>query len=518
VRASLRALAAPAVAALVAIAVHLPALRHPFVYDDIHLGDATPLRSLAGLGALLTSSTRPLTALTVALDRLVGGGGPLAFRVTSILLHAVAAALVVAVARALMPPARRHAPLAAGLLFASHPLTVEAVGYASARADLLVGVGLLAAMLAFLRLRRTNGSRGALVGCLAAIAFAGASKETGAAVPLVLFVADRALPSDDDASDAARRRRLLGFHLPMLLLLVGAAVWRISRHLTLEGGHAPDGAHFLSIANAVATYLRLALVPVGLSVYHADGAGPIATAVAIALTAALAAIVVGATRLPGWLRLGAAWFLLPLLPTALVKLGEAVAEHRAYAALPGVLLVIVAVSATAARTLPSTARAALVAIPLLASVALTIARHRVWDSPLALWADATSKAPSAWDPWYALGDAQRAAGDCASAIRSYDTAIALRPDRDTRAHQNRAICRVTLGDFAGAEADFAIVRARRPADATAAFNLAVVVERRGRVEEARALYDAALALDPKHAGARRGHDRLAAAREPSPPP
>src|SRR6185436_18692829 len=94
------------------------------------------------------------------------------FHVTNILLHALATGLVVRVALGWLPPA---GALASGVLFAVHPVHVEAVSNVVGRLELLVAVGLLAAVLAARRFRHEEDEKRARLwfgATLAAVAFA----------------------------------------------------------------------------------------------------------------------------------------------------------------------------------------------------------------------------------------------------------------------------------------------------------------------------------------------------------
>lgn len=82
-------------------------------------------------------SYRPLCVFTFRLNYLLGGFQPWGYHLVNVLLHCLATALVVRVARALLPPARTTLGSAiAGLTFASHPIHTEAVAGVVGRADL----------------------------------------------------------------------------------------------------------------------------------------------------------------------------------------------------------------------------------------------------------------------------------------------------------------------------------------------------------------------------------------------
>jgi hypothetical protein len=152
------------VAALAAALVYLPALRNRWALDDHAVIEDNPAAHSVR-GALDAAFSpywpykdgfsaglyRPLTTLSYAVDWSIAGDHPWWFHLTNILLHALATALVVLVAlRWLAPPAA----LAAGLVFATHAVHVEAVANVVGRAEILAAIGMLSALLAARRYRR----------------------------------------------------------------------------------------------------------------------------------------------------------------------------------------------------------------------------------------------------------------------------------------------------------------------------------------------------------------------------
>lgn len=156
-------------AAAVAACLYLPSLAYGLVFDDLALigGDGHPVP----LGGALPY--RPLRYASYLVDSALGGT-PAVYHAHNVVLHALASALVVALARRL--GASRPAALAGGLLLACHPLAVEAVAYVSGRRDLLcVALGLAAVRLHL---------SGRALAALGLVLLSAAAKESG----LLFFV------------------------------------------------------------------------------------------------------------------------------------------------------------------------------------------------------------------------------------------------------------------------------------------------------------------------------------------
>lgn len=195
---------------------------------------------------------RPLTILSYGLDWSLSGGAPWWFHLVNVLLHASATVLVVLVVSRWLPPI---GALVAGVIFGIHPVHVEAVANVVGRAELLVAVGILAAVLAARRYRQA-GSRGTRNGWLAAtfaaVLLALASKEHGAIAVAVLAL-DHALERDGKASPS----------VPLYVGVLAATAGWLFLWRGIAGGYVGGGQHAaffgLSWAGRVTTMLPVYL-------------------------------------------------------------------------------------------------------------------------------------------------------------------------------------------------------------------------------------------------------------------
>ena len=178
-----------------AVVLYLPSLRYGFVQDDRSIIVSNPAAHAIGraLGAFdepywpVESGAglyRPVTILSYAVDWTLAGGSPAWMHLVNALLHGFATLLFALVLARWLPPL---AAAGAGLLFAVHPVHVEAVANLVGRAELLAAIGILGAVLASRR-----GRWALAVGCAA---LAMLSKEHGVVVGVVLLL-DRWLQSE----------------------------------------------------------------------------------------------------------------------------------------------------------------------------------------------------------------------------------------------------------------------------------------------------------------------------------
>ncbi|MRR52806.1 MAG: hypothetical protein EG825_18200, partial [Rhodocyclaceae bacterium] len=178
-----------------------PVLQNGFVnWDDPAYITRNPLLHLP-LPELLRSAWstfplgnyHPLTTVGQALLHAVFGPSPLAFHLVSLLTHLCNLLLVYALLRRF--GCSVYAAGGATLLFAVHPLRVEAVAWASAQKDLWCTGFVLVALHAYLSYVRSDERRSKRYYglCLVAFALALLSKGTAMVLPLLLCLVDLAL-------------------------------------------------------------------------------------------------------------------------------------------------------------------------------------------------------------------------------------------------------------------------------------------------------------------------------------
>ena len=177
--------------------LHLPSLDHAPVLDDATLlSDAAAAESAGELfGRGLFGGVRgyggyyrPLTALSFRAEAALGVGLRGA-HVTNALLHALVAVAAFVLLRRLL--GGLFVPFASALLFAVHPVHVDAVDPVTGRGDLLAAAFLLLAWVAF-HVRRQGAPGGAIALAVSALLFAAGllSKESAAVLPALVVAGE----------------------------------------------------------------------------------------------------------------------------------------------------------------------------------------------------------------------------------------------------------------------------------------------------------------------------------------
>lgn len=440
-----------------AVLVYLNALENDFAYDDVPIIAENPrIHSLQTLPEALTAPYwpgplgkglglwRPATTGTFGLLWVLSDGTAVVYHLFNLLLHAAVTVLVVALAGALLPVS---AAFCAGLLFAVHPVHVEAVANVVGMAELLSAMAYLGACLIVLRAPdRTPCSL--LAGALALYALAFLAKESAVTLPGVVLLLD-ASRRDLDLKGLPRYLRLRAPLYAGMLTVAGLVL--VARHQVL--GHvarpfAPLGAHLLEeiprIWTVAATWphvFRLLFFPLDLSVEYGPAVVPLAfgwngsnlLGLGLVLGALVTALAVWRTgplgkdraspRALGW---GVVWFVLTLLPTSnlLFLSGILLSERTLYLPSVGFAVSMGWVFHRLAQTRP---RSALVlGMTLLALGALrTWTRTPVWRNNLEVFDTLVREHPEAGRSQWILGDVLVQTGRVSEGLRAYRVAIGL---------------------------------------------------------------------------------------------
>ncbi len=327
-----------AVVAGAAALLFLPTVRYGFVQDDRAIIASNPaVHSIpAALRAMdkaywpppsQAGLYRPLTILSYSVDWWLSGGRPGWLHAVNALLHAAAAVLVMLVLARWLPGA---AAVVAGLVFAVHPVHVEGVASLVSRAELLVAVAMLAAVLA--------ARRGWWVAALACAAVAMFSKEHGVITGVVILLDNWLQPADRRNWYPAR------FYAALGLLTAGYLLaWALAGRDAVADvappflGTGPGGRLAVALP-AVLRAARLLIWPLDLSADYGPQVIPVRGGVSAAAVAGV--LVVGSVLcLVFWCRrrsplvsFAAAVAALAYLPTSnlLFPSGVVLAERNLY--------------------------------------------------------------------------------------------------------------------------------------------------------------------------------------------
>ena len=506
-------LASTIVAAVTAL-VFSRSLGHGFLeWDDVRLLVENAAYRGFGWSELrwMSSSTllghyAPVTWLSFALDHALWGLNPRGFHLTNIVLHAATAGLVSSLAASLIARATawpvascRLGGLAAALLWALHPLRVEAVSWITGRRDVLSAVFLCVALGAwFTSADRQGVSRWRwLVAALAAYALALGSKSIVMVAPLAMVGLDvyplRRVPPDPRRWGARHLRAVWLEKVPFAVLAVlGAAVTAVA---------VPQGVGYTvltvrdwlgKLALNLALPLWKTIAPVQLSpLYELPqsvdlpsfrywGSGLLVLAVTVAVFRL-------ARRCPGapvaWV-----WYVVFLLPVSLIThAGPQITADR-YSYLPTLALFLpvgVAVAAGHARWSLDGDRVLGLGVLTLATglAALTWQQQAVWRDTRSLWEHAIRVAPDCAICQLNVGHIHLEAHRPEAALPYLEEALRLRPDRAVH-HRSLGIALEMLGQRGQAIDRYRQGLALIPGALSLRLSLASALLEVGRLDEA----------------------------------
>lgn len=424
-----------AVALYALFEVYGPALRGPFVFDDIYLpysnshAASIPLKTWLG--------GRPILGLSFWTDFHLWGSNTLPYHVTNLLLHFFAAIILFFIFKKLLAIAATPEPtltiLSAfgGALFLFHPIQTEVAAYVASRSEALSVLFFLAAFCVFLY-RRTaaiNWQDTALVLLLFLLAIG--SKEHTVTLPALLLLTDYFWNPGFSFSGIRANARL---YVPIACFgLAGAAmVFRYIASDPMIGFHIEGlgpGTYFLTECRAVFKYIQLFFVPVSQNIdYDFPLSHNLAEHGALIALAGLLLLAIAAflfRKLYPFAAYGFLAFLLLLSPTSsFVPINDVLVERRLY--LPLFALILVLFEPLRRLRIRSAYLAGGLAIVCCASAYATWERAHVWSSVTELFADAAAKSPEKARVHIGYANALYHQGRCREAITEYGAATPLK--------------------------------------------------------------------------------------------
>jgi hypothetical protein len=465
-RSGLRASLPAALAALAAIVVFACTLRGTYIYDDQFVVHSDPRISDPHLwGQFWTKPYmptdklyRPLVSMSFAIQYWLHGDRPLAFHLVNILLHAAVSGAVAELGRRL---AGFRAGLIAGLLFAIHPVHVEAVAGLVGRSELMCGLATIVGLCIFVGGPLTPKRMWALAGCCI---IAVLSKEQGLLFPLLLLAL---VPFRRLTIGTMDERRYLKPFVALLCYVLAAYIFL--RELTIGfwwdrqflewvlnpmvRSHGVD--RLLMPVVLVGRYLRLLVFPTHLSLdyggnaigWHASMSDPYLYLGFFAIVLWLAAAI--------WSIRGRRWAeLFCLLGFALAYgmignivalIGTIFAERLMYLPSAFFLLLI----GILARPLPLKVIAPLLALLIVSGAIRAESYAKLWNTPLALFQYCIASEPGSERVYELAYKVYSERGDWVSARREAGAAMAAVPESHD-AYQLCAEADLALGEVADA--------------------------------------------------------------------
>jgi tetratricopeptide (TPR) repeat protein len=441
--------------ALLGALVYANSLWNQFAFDDVLIVvENEGIQSLRTLPGALSvpywpdaygrelGLWRPMTTGAFGLLYALGGGSAVPYHVANVLGHAAASGIVVLLAAALMP---LSAALVAGLVFAVHPVHVEAVSNIVGFAEVLSTVAMLLACLLHVRPPARSSWKHALaLGALYAVAFG--AKESGVTLPALIFLLDASMRQLELRELGAYVRQRWRDYVVMATVAGALLVGRYAVLGSIASPFPPFGADLLAQVPRIWTlgevwshYVRLWVFPLDLYSDYSPNVIPVSLGwhtgniigvlVALAVMAAAWMAARRANRHASVLSvaivpLGVLWFVIAIAPTSnfFFLSGVTLAERTLYLPSVGLALATAWLVATLGSRRPRAAWAVL-ALGLSLSAVRTWTRTPTWKDNPTFFTTLLRDAPHSGRSQWILGDSFLRSGITSQALLSYRLAI-----------------------------------------------------------------------------------------------
>ncbi|MFT5126581.1 MAG: tetratricopeptide (TPR) repeat protein [Rhodothermales bacterium] len=447
---------------------------------------------------------QPLRVLSYAIDFAIWGDNPLGYHLMNTLLHATASVLLfLAIARLLAIlrpdlPTNRWVAFGVALLFACHPVNVEAVTWISSRKYGLLATFSFLSLYLFLR----TPQKGMGVGSALAMALAMLSSPFGIVWPALFVLIDLC-------------RGELRKRLPVYLPIGVAAVIVVPMILIgLFGGDGGPGVEhhvagkphwtFFTTLRVLFDYGVNLTLPLFLNNKYPNE-------MVKTLFAPGAIIGLFGLLALGWFvwrqwrsgdRLAAlcvGWFVIAWLPVSnLVPTSTTMADRYLYLPAVGIFLGVALTLDELLRRRPALQQPVLIAagVVLLAYSGLTVRRNTVWKNDLTLWADCLARNPDTPIGQNNYGYALKEAGDPEAAAPHFRRSLELF-EPHSEAHQNLGVYLLRKKKWQEAAEHLRRAVEIRENYPAAWSNLGVCLMELGQTEEAARCFNEASTRDPR---------------------
>lgn len=343
---------------LICIIIYGNSLLNPFVWDDSWLIQNNPLiRSFNNIpklfqvnltysrGAFASNFYRPLQSLSHMIDYLFFGLQPFGYHAINIILHAINAVLVYFLI--LLITKQKVASFVSSLLFAVHPIHVEAVTYISGRADLLVAFFILLSLIFFIVYSECAKLKRIIFYSISVLCFILAllSKELAIVFPLTLIVYDLSFRRKNlrDLSSFLRAYALF-IIIDLIYILLRLTILNFGLGVYLTGNY-PLYSRLIILSHSFNIYFRLLVLPLDLHMCRIFGlylslSNPITFFSVLSFALAVILLILSYKR-ARLIFFSGAWYIILFLPqSGIYPINAFAADHFLYLPSIGFFLII----------------------------------------------------------------------------------------------------------------------------------------------------------------------------------
>jgi Tfp pilus assembly protein PilF len=497
-------------------------------WDDLSLVVENPvIRSLSidNLIEIFTPKAgktyQPVRVLSYAIDYYYWRLNPLGYHLGNIALHGFSAVILYLLLGSLLNQIRsesslesnRIIALLASLLFAVHPVNVEAVTWIASRKYGLLAFFYFSSFYFYIKhSEKERYHRMYYTLSLVSFIMSLLSSPFSVTLPAILFLYDYCRIRDMKLHNILISRLLS--YLPYAVLSISQFIILWNSFTTTPGPAPTIKSHemnnifytFLTMLRVLYDYIGNLIFPFWLNNLYADHTSTSIFEYKILLSFLVISLLIGilffqirASNKVSLFCLG--WFVLTWLPVSnIIPISTKMADRYLYLPAVGLFLLFsLAVYNTSHRWFSRKAKQ-FVAVPVIVFLVLSLSylsidRNRVWANSQTLWEDSLRKAPSYWVPHMNLGLTYAQQGRIEEAISHYRTALQFNPN-SVHLHNNLGVALLERGQIEDAIGHYVMALRLKSDYAETHNNLGVAMFRQGQFDRAMAHYREALRLDP----------------------
>jgi len=497
-------------------------------WDDLSLVVENPaIRSLSidNLIDIFTPKAgktyQPVRVLSYAIDYYFWRLNPLGYHLGNIALHGFSAVILYLLLGNLLPQIRAESSLKsnsiiallASLIFAVHPVNVEAVTWISSRKYGLLAFFYFASFYFYIKhTQKGRYHRMYYTFSIVAYVLSLLSSPFSVTLPAIVILYDYCRIRDINLYNMTKSRLLS--YLPYIILSVSQFIILFNSFTTSPGPEPAIKSHemnsifytFLTMLRVLYDYIKNLIIPFWLNNMYVDHTSTSLFEYKVILSLSVIFLLIGIlffqVKEGNKLNLFClGWFVLTWLPVSnIIPISTKMADRYLYVPAVGLFLLFsVAVYNTSHRWLSRKAKK-FVTVPVIAFLVfslsyLSIDRNRVWANSQTLWEDSLRKAPAYWVPHMNLGLTMAQQGKIDEAISYYRESLRLNPN-SVHTHNNLGVVLLERGQIDYAISHYATALRLQADYAETYNNLGVALFSLGDLDKAIAHYREALRLDP----------------------
>ncbi len=493
-------------------------LKNEFAYDDIPtIVENSLIKNLKNIPLffikpIISSSQnfrigyRPLTMASFAINYKIGGLEVVGYHIVNIYFHACNTVLVYMLIIILLGIAKYSKnnvhiiALFISLLFAVHPINSEAVNYIWQRSVLMATFFYLLTVILFIKCL-TEENYSLFLFSIFSYILALLSKEIAITVPFTIMLIDWYFIS------GLKKDCFLGnikkYHFPFVFITFIFILIRFFNQSIIKVLVSSEKTtmfnYFITQFRVIIEYLRLIIIPKGLSVDHPFPISESITNVSVLLSfGAIITIILISIRLIKVSKIASLfmlWFFIALIPTSSVlPLKIIMNEHRLY--LPGIGMIAAIVTLLFRITFKKfSIKYIYITLTIVVTIlsVLTFNRNKDWKDRFTLWSKTLQIYPYSEKALNSLGNVYNEKGLHDKAIADYSKAIELNPEL-SQAYNNRGVAYDRAGFYDKAITDFNKVLELNPKNASGYNNRGVSYGKKGFYDKAIADYSKGIEL------------------------